>query len=110
MRIVAILAAIGGAIPAVAEAQDAVVFLGSFDALGSDVSVTPLDEDRLEFCWTTTSRQSACQTFVYTVEAGVARFASFADGRFEFDLVTNVLTQSRPDGVVKSADMTPLAR
>ncbi|MXQ07071.1 hypothetical protein GQ651_04355 [Alphaproteobacteria bacterium GH1-50] len=109
MRVVAILAALG-AFPVTSHAQDAVVFLGSFDTVGSDVSVTPLDEQRLEFCWTTTSRQSACQTFVYAVDAGVARFASFADGRFEFDLVTNVLTQTRPDGAVKSADMTPLAR
>ena len=91
-------------------AQDPVIYLGSFDTLGSDVSVEPLDDSRLEYCWTSTSRQSNCETFVYTLVDGAARFSSFADGRFEFDLVTNVLTQTRPDGVVKFADMTPVAR
>ena len=96
--------------PMTAAAQDAVRFLGAFDTAGSDISVTPLDDTRLEFCWTNTSLQSECQTFVYTLESGTAQFASFADGQFTFDLVTNVLTQSRPDGVVKTADMTPTAR
>ena len=91
-------------------AQDAVRYLGAFDTVGSDVSVTPLDDTRLEFCWTSTSLQSGCNTFVYSLEAGTARFSSFVDGQFTFDLVTNVLTQARPDGVVKTADMTPVAR
>ena len=91
-------------------AQDAVRYLGAFDRVGSDVSVTPLGDNRLEFCWTNASRQSACNTFVYSFDAGIARFASFSDGQFAFDLVTNVLTQTRPDGVVKTADMTPVAR
>ena len=91
-------------------AQDAVRYLGAFDTAGSNISVTPLDATRLEFCWTSTSLQSDCETYVYSLDAGVARFSSFNDGTFAFDLVTNVLTQSRPDGVVKTADMTPVAR
>ena len=91
-------------------AQDAVRYLGAFDTVGSNISVTPLDATRLEFCWTNASLQSQCDTFVYTLDAGTARFASFADGQFTFDLVTNVLTQARPDGVTKTADMTPVAR
>lgn len=102
------LAVIVPSLPALAQGD--VQFLGAFDTVGSSVSVTPLDETRLEFCWTSTSGQSDCETFVYTLEAGKALFSSFSDGKFEFDLVTNVLTQSRPDGVVKTADMTPVAR
>ena len=90
--------------------QDAVIYLGTFDTAGSDISVAPLDDSRLEYCWTTTSQQSRCETYVYTLADGKARFASFSVGRFEFDLVTNVLTHRRPDGVVKFADMTPTAR
>lgn len=91
-------------------AQDAVRFLGAFDTAGSTISVTPLDDTRLEFCWTNTSRHSGCQTFVYSLQNGTARFASFQDGQFSFDLVNNVLTHNRPDGIVKTADMTPVAR
>ena len=95
-------------IPALA--QDAVRFLGAFDTAGSRISVTPLDDTRLEFCWTNTSLHSECETYVYALENGKARFASFQAGQFSFDLVNNVLTHNRPDGVVKTADMTPVAR
>lgn len=91
-------------------AQDAVRYLGAYDRAGNNVTVTPLDDIRLEVCWTIASLQSRCETFVYTLEAGKARFASFTEGQFAFDLVTNVLTQTRPDGVVKVADMTPVPR
>ena len=93
-----------------AAAQDAVTYLGAFDSVGSDVSVTPMTETQLEFCWTITSLQSSCETYDYVLENGKALFASPRDGEFAFDLVTNVLTQRRPDGVTKTADMTPVAR
>ena len=102
------LALVIPALPAVAQGD--VRFLGAFDTVGNSVSVTPLGDNRLEFCWTSTSRQSSCETYVYTLDAGKALFSSFNDGQFAFDLVNNVLTQSRPDGVVKTADMTPVAR
>ena len=90
--------------------QDAVIYLGTFDTAGSDISVAPLDDSRLEYCWTTTSQQSRCETYVYSLSDGTAIFTASSDGRFEFDLVTNVLTHRRPDGIVKFADMTPTAR
>jgi len=93
-----------------ANAQDAIRYLGAFDTVGSDVSVTPLGEGQLEFCRTNTSSYSECQTFSYTLADGTAQFSSPTDGQFTFDLVTNVLKQNRPDGVVKTADMTPVAR
>ena len=108
MRIAVSCLAICVAVPSFA--LDQVTYLGAFDTVGSDVSVTPLDDTRLEYCWTTTSGQAHCETYVYSLVDGTARFASFSDGRFEFDLVTNVLSQTRPDGVVKFADMTPIAR
>ena len=91
-------------------AQDAVTYLGSFDTDGRDVSVTPLGDDRLEFCETTTSGAERCENSAYTLEDGIASFSSFREGRFEFDLVTNVLRHRVPDGPTKSADMTPVAR
>ncbi len=91
-------------------AQEPVIYLGAFDTAGSSISVAPLDDTRLEYCWTTTSQQSRCENFAYSLSDGTAIFTSSSDGRFEFDLVTNVLMHRRPDGVVKFADMTPTAR
>ena len=102
------LALIGSMAPACAQGD--VTYLGEFDTVGNNISVTPLDDTRLEYCWESTSGKSGCSTFVYTLENGKALFAGFDYGRFEMDLVTNVLTLHRYDGIEKVADMTPVAR
>ncbi len=96
------------AVAAFGQEQQPVSYLGAFDSIGSEVSVTPLSEDRLRFCVEKTAGQSDCASVPYTVGDGIARFAIPGYGSLAFDLVTNVLELTETEGKAFSADMTPV--